>query len=399
MTWTAEDLLPSLDFARENGTEGLLRAQTALDSILQSAQAPVQLEPFSSSPHRFVAASLCLLVVAACIVLGSARPHLRWTLVQLVCLGVALVFVTGGFDVLLPHTSSRNLLVEVAPRSTELQTVMLSAHYDSKTEPFDHVTRSVLLLAMFLLIPFAAVAQHRIEQPLQRWLVSLPAAVVVTLMAVQGLGSIAPIERSHGMRDNATACALIAELCSRALHQPLEHTRLQFAWWAAEEIGAQGSQAWVQHHAGELPDVVLNLELIGAGERLAVGGLEWTDRGLRRPDAELVQWLAAFDEPTLRILSAPMITDAGPFLSSGTRALTLLNLPRQLRWPRGMHSASDALSAVDLDGLDRTRDTVLALLLHLDAQREALRPAPADHRPAAVRQASAHPSPLLQSAP
>jgi hypothetical protein len=399
MTWNAEEILPTLDFARDNGTEGLLHAQSVLDSLLQSVQAPVQLEAFSSSPYRYLAASICLLLTTLGLLLGSARPHLRWTVLQLASVGMAIVFTTGGFDVLLPRPTAHNILVEVAPRASEQNTVLLSAHYDSKTEPFDYVTRTILLLATLAAVPLALVAQHRIRRRRRRWMATLPAVLLVLSMSLQGSGRWSGVGRSHGIRDNAAACALLAELCSRALHRPLEHTRLQFAWWAGEEIGAQGSQAWAQHHVGELPDAVLNLELIGAGPDLAVGMHEWTARGLRSPDPELLQWFETHSNPSPRVVPVPILTDAGAFLAAGVPALTLLNLPATQRWPRGMHSAKDAMGALNQEGLSRTRDALLAVLLHLDTPARAAAPAGGDAQPHVERQTRAHRPPLLQSAP
>jgi hypothetical protein len=281
-------------------------------------------------------------------------------------LALSVACASGGFDALLPHATANNLIVEIAPSGTATHSVLLSAHYDSRTDPFDHVVRSAILAAILLLLPLALVAQFRQPGIRRRVAWSLPAIIALSLATVQTLAPAVITNRSHGMRDNAAACALLVELCSRAAHRPLEHTRLYFAWWAAEEIGAQGSAAWVQRYPSELPDYVLNLEAIGSGDDVAIGALEWTGRSWQQPSASLATLVDSSTMGPVRRLRAPLLSDAGPFLGIGTPAITVLNLPRTARWPRRLHSKADRLESLHLNGLDATRTLLLESLRSLD---------------------------------
>lgn len=367
MALSAEEILPLLDFPRENATAGLAHGQAVLDSLLQSVNiAPVS-ETFSSSPHRLVAAGICLALVLMALAVGCGSRQLRWRIVAIFGLGLALVFASGSFDALLPHAPATNLLVDIAPSGTEIRTVMLSAHYDSKTEPFDHTARGGMILAIVLMLPLAFWAQFRQRTRKRRLAYSMPALLVLSLAALQTLTAPLVRERSHGIRDNAAACALLLELCSRAAHRPLEHTRLQFAWWAGEEIGAQGSAVWVQRHPTDLPDYLLNLEAIGSGGDLSIGGHEWTGRSWRKPSEELAQQLDTLGPRPLRRLQIPLLSDAGPFLGMGAAGITLLNLPADSRWPHALHSKADRMESLHQPGLDATRTLLLKSLLYLDA--------------------------------
>jgi len=367
MSLIAEDVVRLLDFPRENATDGLLQGQAVLDSLLHSVGAPLVTTTFQCSPYRTIAMGICLLIAGAMLLLGCQWRQRRWWIATGASLFLALIFVAGGFDAVLPRVAQPSLLVEVPPTGSTLTTVMLSAHFDTKTEPFDHVGRGILLLALVLSLSLAFAGQLWGKRRALRWALTVPATVTLLLAAFQGIGGFLTGDRSHGIRDNAVACALLLEFADRAVQRPLVHTRLQFAWWSGEEVGAQGSRRWAHLNIAALPDLLVNLESIGAGEKLAVSELEWTGRSLRRTDERLRRQLEEVAGAPVRRISAPLVTDAGPFLDLGVAGLTILNLPRNSRWLRGLHSHADELSGMHSAGIEASRVMLFELLKSLDA--------------------------------
>jgi hypothetical protein len=267
------------------------------------------------------------------------------------------------FDTILPRVTQTNLHVLVEPRERAVQEVLLGAHYDSKTEAFDHVERTWVLAA-------AAAASAAAGLGIARNLRFARATAVIAALLLACLGFNWSAGRwlppSRGMADDAAACALLLELASRAAHQPLVHTRLRFVWWSGEEVGAQGSAAFAQRLDPTAPRLVLNLEAIGAGPDLAYAGLEWTGRGLARPSPDLVRAFDAAARAPVRALAFPVRTDLGAFRARGTPGLTLLNMPAGARSVRGLHRDDDRIERIESRGIARTRDVLVRFLLAHD---------------------------------
>ena len=361
----AEDILPLFDFPRPNATGNLDIARDQLDSLLTAAGFEVRRHTFECAAVRMDMVTLAVLAGAALLVTAAWRQRARLLLHVLLAFGVALLAAAGVFDTILPRATQTNLHVLVEPRDRAVQEVLLGAHYDSKTEAFDHVERTWVLVGA---AAASAAAGLGIGIGRSRRLVRATAAIAALLLACLGFNWSAGrwLPPSHGMADDAASCALLLELASRAAHQPLLHTRLRFVWWSGEEVGAQGSEAFAQRLDPAAPRVVLNLEAIGAGPDLAVAGREWTGRGLARPNADLVRRIDAAAHGGLRTLAFPVRTDLGPFRARGTPGLTLLNMPAGARVVRGLHRDDDRIDRIEPRGIARTRDALVRFLLAHD---------------------------------
>jgi hypothetical protein len=314
--------------------------------------------PFTSHPDRGAACGW--LLFAACVAVGCAawRGGRRWVAVGAGCIGLALAALGGALDVVLPVRPETNLAVTVEPQAAAAHEIVLAAHYDSKTEWLDHVQRGVLFVATALVAlgALAAAAARR-----TRWSRGLAVASAAGLAAC-GLQFTSPAwsrARSHGMADDAAACAVLVELAAELGAAPLARTR--------EEIGAQGSRAWVRRLGAARPDAVVNLECIGAGPEWAILAREWTGAGFASPERSLCEALERAAGAAVPRIHAPAVTDAGPWMSAGVAAVTLLGCGAEGRAPRGMHQAADARDALDAAGVDTVRRLLRTLLAAWDA--------------------------------
>jgi hypothetical protein len=312
-----------------------------------------------------LAAGFCLLAAIG-FGLASRRRARLWVGLAVGAAIATLAGLAGSFDLFLPATTQRNLTIAIEPvESVELE-VIVGAHYDTKTEPLDHVART-------LWFGFAAgaalIATVRASSRCGgRWCaVAALAAIGCALQLATGRW-LAP---SHGIVDNGAACALLAELAAR--QQPLPHTRVVFAWWAGEEQGAQGSSAQARA-LGDRPRAVINLECIGAGPEVGVVAVELAALLPRRADSRLRR--VAADAGANRVLRFPAVTDAGSFLARDIPAVTLIGLPARRGVQRGLHSGRDRIDALDRRGVQQARLILLRMLRGLDATVEPRTPAP-----------------------
>lgn len=358
----AEELLQLFDFPRDNGSAGLERGRALIDSLLTTVGVEARAHSYECVTLRTEVAAACILVSASLWIVAAWRQRRLFLYGTAAALLAALLVGSGALDALLPSVPQTNLHYLVQPQQEQLFEVLLSAHYDSKTEWLDHVERSIAAGACWLACAVGMFLNLR-RRPGARPAAVVAAGTLVALALHWGGGRWLP--RSHGMVDDAAACTLLVELAARASHRPLLHTRLRFVWFSGEEVGGQGSEALSWRLDATKPRLVLNLETIGAGPRLVYAAREWTGRSLAGPAAETVRQLT--DAGLRDTLPFPVQTDAAAFLRRGTPAVTLLNTPRSASWIRGLHSKADCLPAVDLRGLEATRTFLLQLLLDMDS--------------------------------
>jgi len=319
-----------------------------------------QVTAFAAIPNRLDAAACCALLAAVV----AARARRRAHMVLIAGLAVAAIAAVAGIlDALLPHCTLYNVDSCIEPRARAVQEVWLGAHYDSKTEGLDHRQRAAAWAGATVLVGLAA-AFGRARPRAGRW---CGAAGFAVAAATAGAGRLAR-SPSHGIIDNATGVALITEIAADLHAQPLAHTRVRCVFWAAEELGAQGSRAFVRH-AAVRPQAAVNLEGIGAGPGLGVPRWEWTGRSWAGPDAALRQQFQPDGAPAVVDLALPVVTDCGALRRAGIPALTLLGLGPGGQAPHGLHTSHDRRQAVDPAGLRNTREVLWKWLRNVDAVR------------------------------
>ncbi len=276
---------------------------------------------------------------------------------------------------MLPASTQANLFVVVPPRGLVHREILLTAHYDSKTEPLVHLGRAVLFAFTGAVFILATLLAWRRRGPRRR------AAVLAALALLAAGAQLAAgrflLERSHGIVDDAAACALLVDLAAELQAHPLAHTQVRCVWFAGEEAGAQGSAAMAPSLRARASTFV-NLEGIGAGPELAYAALEVDGRRLHRASPEMVAALASCHDATLRRLRLPLLTDAGRLRRAGLAGLTLLTLPRGTSVITGLHSKNDRLARLDTAGYDKTLRLLQTYLARADAPRAAPEPL---HRP------------------
>jgi hypothetical protein len=165
---------------------------------------------------------------------------------------------------------------------------------------------------------------------------------------------------AEGGMDNGSGSATILET-ARALArlgwQPRRTVR--FVWFMAEELGLEGSEAYVRRHADELENVVavINLDMPGAPRSLAYNGDAAVEPFLK----QLVAGLAAYElSQEIGRWTGGNGSDYAPFVRHGVCALTIGG--ELGPGVKHYHTAGDTYDTVDRRGTVQS-SAVLAVLV------------------------------------
>jgi len=349
---------------RENGTRELDAAAQWLASELGSYGLEPELWAYTAHPWRLRIAGAVALTGAVLYVLAMLRKK------HAAAFGVALaapLLIVAELELGIPllgalHSAPQHHVVVTLPpqQPPAKQRLVFSAHYDTKTDLLDHVERAPLQalgLPLTLLMLFAA------ARPRPRL-----TKVAVAGAGLNGLGLFLSLTggafvsaRSHGAIDDGAGCAVVLEL-ARTLK--LEHTEVKAVFFSAEEIGLEGSRAWVKTLDTSLPTRVINLDGVGFSKELSLFKAEGGTLKSYAPDEQLV---AAIDAvaPLYRAWY-PGTTDARSFLAAGIPAVNLGSELPGHALPRNLHSSADNRSLVDLAALDETVRVLTEVARRLD---------------------------------
>ena len=382
-----DELLVRLaELPRENGSAGLHRTASFLHDVLERTGLETTLVPFTATPYA--------LRLAGVIALGGGLLYFRLMRAgrYKAALATALVLpalLLAQLEYQLPvfgwiGAETQHHVVARLPARNSTQRLLLTAHYDTKTDLLDHEQRAPIeaLMAPMLLLTLLGALAALFASPARRGVRALGRVAAWSAALYGALGFLALSAgvfvpgRSPGALDDGASCALLVRLASQLAEGPaLERTEVEVILFSAEEVGVQGSWLYAAERFAQPPELetfVVNLEGLGAS---ADHGLLPAERFSLRslpPDARLVALLDAvhrehFGKP-LVTLPAGGATDARSFLAHGVPAATLVtNEPGQL-FPRGLHSARDDRSRLDEAALEASLSYLLEVVRRADAR-------------------------------
>ena len=371
------------------GTQACLSAAQAIQAELVGACGRASLEPFRSRVGAFngfyrVDALIYLLGLA---LLWLNQPLWAGLLLtgMIVAAGLQFGWYREVYDRLYPLRDCQNVSAVLEPRGDTRQELIFSAHHDSAMV-LNFLRHSQKLYGLKIIIPDAF-----------RFLGAVSAWVWLGWQAV--LGSDPPFvlpmrllllvwiyfvftkfflfgpEVSPGAGDNLIASAMLVELArhfteGQAIGRSyLEHTRLVFVSFDAEEAGLRGSRAWVKAHRAELeswPGYALNFDSIYRAEdmQFLVSDLNSHVR-LDRELAVLCRQIAGelgWPAGLAGMLFGGGATDAAELAGAGLRATSLLGMStRVVRDGLVYHTSNDTVASIEPEAVTRC----LALAVHL----------------------------------
>jgi hypothetical protein len=401
MTANRHPLMKILSTPRPNGSAALRRSLQDLRGWLGERGIPFRVHEFCLYPYFFEGIGVWLILSRTLLAL-AIWLRWGWPAAMIAALGLlgGLLDVAANIPLVswLGKCSGQNLVIELDPPGKSgqaRQEIILSAHYDSKTELLDHRQRMFLLKNLRLGILLTVLLG--VLGPLERLLAQQgsPLAGVAFLLGVLltvpllvlawGLGLNLSAGRllkpSQGAVDNGAACAVLLELADRLNRQlrlassspdfrsPLQQTRVTLALFSGEEVNMQGSRAYVRQRDYPLPAVALNLEVMAQnGDYVlweqdgGVFGFSATSAGLNQLVASAVSGVTG-QAPRL---VGPVISDGGSFLAVGIPATTLGTYDTHLM-DTGFHRPTDNLGRVVVERIPEAVDILLQVIRTYDS--------------------------------
>jgi hypothetical protein len=340
-----------------------------LQAWLMERGLPCRLQPFTLYPYFFICIGVWMIAAHT---LLAVSVWLRWGWVSTL---IAILGVLGGlldtaFDLPLVswpgRTTGQNLLIEFDVPQPKRELV-LSAHYDSKTELLDHHLRYFFLrnlrigIALALLLGILSPLGQYPKFPWGNALHLLGVFLTLPLLfLVWGLGlnlSLGRLRRqpSQGAVDNGAACAILLGLAQYISERAftLENTRLTLALFGGEEVNMQGSRAYALGRSWPLPSTALNLEIMGQDGEYVYWERDGTAFKSFPTDEKLNQAVSRAVEAvtgSTAVPAGPVSSDGYSFLRAGIPVTTLGSYDHRLQ-ERGFHLPSDNLGRVKMTRL------------------------------------------------
>ncbi len=360
---------------RPAGSEACRLVAQALKIELERACGSARLEVFSSRVGAFnnfyrVDALIYLLGLA---LLWLDQP--LWAGLALTAMiaaaGLQFGWYAELYDILYPAQTCQNVSAVLEPTGEVKQQLIFSAHHDS-AYVLNFLRRSQKFYGLKIIVPDA----FRFLAAMTAWAWLLWQAVwgglppfvaparVLLLVGIYFVFTkffLFGPEVSPGAGDNLIASAILVELAEFFANEALpgcsslEHTRLVFASFDAEEAGLRGSRAWVKAHRPDLeslPAFALNFDSIYRAEDLQFLRSDLNSHlKLDHALAALCRQVAA--ELGLTAGLAVMRfggggTDAAELARAGVRATTMLGMStRVVRDGLVYHTLGDTVEAIE----------------------------------------------------
>ncbi len=309
---------------------------------------------------------------------------------MIVAAGLEFGYYLELYDGFFPRAECRNVSAVLEPRGSVKRQLIFSAHHDAAQE-LKFLRSNQKLYGLKILIPDA----FRMLACVTAWIWwgnqiltgSVPGFVwLAKIILVLGIPvvftkfSLFTKNVSPGAGDNLIASAMLVELASRFSDpgrmgvSTLEHTRLIFTSFDAEESGLRGSRAWVKAHRSELtgmPTFALNIDSIYHLKDLQFLVSDLNDHV--RLDLALalncVRLAGELGYPAKksRMRFGGGGTDAAELARVGIHATTMIAMPTALvREGLVYHTMHDTVDAIEPEAVSACLAVAGALAHHLD---------------------------------
>ena len=354
---------------RPSGSAAEREVVRTLQTWLNARGLPYRLQSFTLYPYFLNCIGVWMLC-AHTLLAVSVWLHWGWVSSLIAALGILGGLLDTAFDIPLVtwpgKTTGQNILIEFESAHPRRELV-ISAHYDSKTELFDHQVRYFFVRNLPVGIALAIVLG--VLSPLEKF---LPAPwtdpihtlsnllTIPLLFLVWGLGLNLWLGRwrhnpSQGAVDNGAACAILLGLAKQIAdgNVQFENTRLTLALFGGEEVNMQGSRAYALGREWKLPSAALNLEIMAQDGEYVLweqDGMSLklfpTDKGVNQAVSDAV--VKVTGKPILP--AGPINSDGYSFIRARVPVATLGTYDSKLQG-RGLHLPGDALSRVKMSKL------------------------------------------------
>jgi hypothetical protein len=383
---------------------GSKNTQSTAQELLREAEPLADkawIEDFSVSPGAFLG------WIRILVGLYAASTVLLWFelyLVSALLVSLGLAVMVGQFflyreviDFLFARRTGHNVLAAIEPQGKPLGQLIVSGHHDSAYifnflvhQPALYPVRVIggigTQLLLFLVSWILTIWTY-VSGGAPDWGTIVAGAFSFLFLLVGQLWWFASPKATPGAGDNlastAAAWEALKEMAKRKTQgYGLQHLRLVFASWDAEESGLRGARSWVAGKDDgrlDLPTWNLNLEcLYDPGDFFFLtsdinGSVKLSEELAGR--CQRLMRENGHDIPAAPISFLTGGTDAGELAKGGVRATTLVGMP----WGNTSrstvyHTPADTADAVSKDAVARAIRLAVDLALDLDQELTRNRP-------------------------
>jgi hypothetical protein len=284
-----------------------------------------------------------------CILLLLAPPAMLFGTSQNAFTRFAKIFDLGS------GSTTCNILARTEPSlaiNPNAPTIIISAHYDTKSHSQPSVSRFLCIL-----IPLILYAILALLALLTLWhLATIPKPAVLTLILIAGLCNLQYMfnitaNQSPGAMDNASGLAILLGLSRLLPPQMSDKAHLIFLATGAEEMGLIGAFRFLQAHRTQLDPartLLVNFDCLGTGGTVSmVGPPRLKSAGLVDRARNLLAQQGFQTRFFSLMIGAGM--DHIPFAQNGFSAMSFTQTT--LEAARRMHSPNDRLEFLYTDEL------------------------------------------------
>jgi hypothetical protein len=379
------ELMGILSVPRPNGSQAERETLSALREWLARHKILDRIHRFKLYPYSNEALGVWLILFSTLVALSIV---LRWGWLSLVIVVAGLLgsvlHVLTNFTTWLWARQGENLLVEFEPPEAK-QEMVLSAHYDSKTELLDHQQRAFFTdnlaygVALMIIVGLLGLVEQLLHTRapdlanIVYWAGIWLSLVILILCWAYGLNLVLGrfVTPSQGAIDNGTACAILLDLADRLARDEvsLESTRVTVILFTGEEVGMQGSRAYVESREWPLAAAAINLEIMAQDGDYVI----WQHQGNGFRTMPTTPWLnKAVAGAVLESTGAParsvdlLLSDGFSFLSAGIPTTVLGTYHSQMEGG-GLHRPTDNLDRVVMSRLPEAVEVLTSVLSRYDA--------------------------------
>jgi hypothetical protein len=247
------------------GTRGEQQAADYIQKQLESYGYKVEAQEFDFVDRAArMKTGACLLVAAFIVTLF---------LPDLIALAVFLIAlaVFSSLPKLMPKQKSKNIIATFKQENPKKH-LMITAHYDSARCVVNY---KLQVFTKFALIPFISVALVFLlvraagVLPISWWPIWLILAFIFLPVCGSMFWAARGKQVSSGANDNASGLSVMLEV-ARVTRELQPSSEVTFVAFGAEEQGLAGSRAFVEKQKFEGENLVLNLDMVGAGKQVFV---------------------------------------------------------------------------------------------------------------------------------
>ncbi|MGQ9842431.1 MAG: M20/M25/M40 family metallo-hydrolase [Spirochaetota bacterium] len=377
------EILKHIAIPRPNHSDTLNTvAQHIQDTLLQYG-IPFDVQHVTLYPYNMLIAGVSCFILALLFAwfIKKQKPFIAFVLlVAIPCILICEFELVKPVVSWIAPKESSNIIVNFK-NPTATHTLVLAAHYDSKTDIFDHIQRARIyqfivpsvLVGLFIVLSLALSKKFTsLAKPLFKHIGSALVILFVIewfMVAVAMGGFIVLKQQSSGAIDNASSVVALMGLAHDINRGKVNNNTLniEIVFTTGEEINLQGAKYYVKDlltrkKKQELS--LINLELVGEPGNM----IYWQKAGV------MLQFYAADSNMVQRITNAyfcvtkknigtlsKLTDDSIMFMREGIPASTI-GFTNEEYGVSGLHSTKDNLQRVSMDNIYTTIKTLSTVI-------------------------------------